>query len=131
MARLYQYIFMNEYWYLWHNYAKYISAWSLKCHVGSDTASVSTTCDASTVCAKITLDSTKVAAYTCLPETSLTVSGHKAADIKDALDCKDVTGTVAGKYCYCKTDDCNDPKKSSSSSSNSTLKVNEPNRIIT
>ena len=122
---------MNEYWYLWHNYAKHISAWSLKCHVGSDTASVSTTCDASTVCAKITLDSTKVAAYTCLPETSLTVSGHKAADIKDALDCKDVTGTVAGKYCYCKTDDCNDPKKSSSSSSNSTLKVNEPNRIIT
>jgi len=95
------------------------SAKSLKCHVGSKDKSLSTDCTASStfVCAKITLDATKdTPAYSCLPEASLSVSGHKIADIKDTLDCKDAgDGATKGNYCYCKKDDCNDPKKSGAS----------------
>ena len=62
--------------------------------------------------------------------TALSVSGHKITDIKDTLSCKYAgTGAAKGTFCYCKADDCNDPKKSSTSSSNSTLKVSKQDRI--
>ena len=82
------------------------------------------------MCAKITLDATKdTPAYSCLPEASLSVSGHKIADIKDTLDCKDAgDGATKGNYCYCKKDDCNDPKKSGASTLS--LQVNKQGHII-
>ena len=96
----------------------------MKCHVGAKGASTSTECPASTVCAKITLSSATAAAYSCLAESLLTVSGHKIADIKDTLECKDAgADATKGNYCYCKKDDCNDPDKSGASTL--PLKVNK------
>jgi len=91
------------------------SAKSLKCHTGSKAASTSADCAG--VCAYITLDSAKdTPTSSCQLEAALTALSFKIADVKETLECKDLgTSTAKGKYCFCKKDDCNDPKTAGAS----------------
>ena len=91
---------------------------SLSCYQGD--GSTKFTCPSAVkakYCAKITLEATKIAGYSCLAEPHEQLGLDKST-IKDTLACYKVTvpKELKGEVCYCTKDNCNDPKASTSNS---------------
>lgn len=90
---------------------------SIKCFInGTSTAAVSTACPtttpASAICARLSLKSANfVRAYSCVPEATVTAATGFPT-VTGSLVCKNITlAEVVTEYCFCNTENCNDPAK--------------------
>ena len=90
---------------------------SLKCHSGTDKSSYSIECPSSDfdICAIFTIESVGQTTVQCLTSSDARTVGY-TDPITDKLNCKKLNNQVAGEFCFCNSDDCNDPSKLTSQS---------------
>ena len=112
-------------WLLYNHIAIYISVMSLKCYISASTKSdCSSLVPDAKYCAKITLSSGT--AYSCTEEPQKELGLDKST-ITETLACYDRTvDPLKGEYCFCSTDNCNDPSVATSD----TLEKSIPLKVI-